>query len=198
MVKTGAPKKTAVPVQAKPKTASVAEKPAAATPAAAKPASATATASKPGPAVASTKTAVAPKAKAAVKPAAKSASKAKSVPVTPAVAKTEEALSKPRAAGMNGHGGKSDKASSKEKPALELREKAKKPKLVRDSFTMPELEYQALGEVKKTCLKAGIEVKKSELLRVGVALVKQLDLAKLKAALEALAPLKAGRPKKEK
>lgn len=77
-------------------------------------------------------------------------------------------------------------------------EKVKKSKLVRDSFTMPEEEYAALSEVKKACLKAGIEVKKSELLRVGVAHIRKMDLAVLKQAISVLAPLKAGRPKKDK
>jgi hypothetical protein len=84
------------------------------------------------------------------------------------------------------------------KPEAEPKEKQKKAKLVRDSFTMPEAEYAVLGEVKKACLKAGIEVKKSELLRVGVSLIRQLDTAKLKAILATLPALKAGRPKKTK
>jgi hypothetical protein len=41
-------------------------------------------------------------------------------------------------------------------------------------------------------------VKKSELLRIGVALVRQLDMAKLKEILAGLPTLKAGRPKKSK
>lgn len=84
------------------------------------------------------------------------------------------------------------------KPATEAKEKPRKVKLVRDSFTMPEAEYAVLGDVKKACLKAGIEVKKSELLRIGVALIRQLDVAKLKEILAALPALKAGRPKKSK
>lgn len=80
----------------------------------------------------------------------------------------------------------------------ETREKPKKTKLVRDSFTMPEAEYAVLGDVKKACLKAGIAVKKSELLRVGVALIRQLDTVKLKEELDRLPVLKAGRPKKSK
>lgn len=80
----------------------------------------------------------------------------------------------------------------------EHKEKVKKPKLVRDSFTMPEAEYQVLGDVKKACLRSGVAVKKSELLRVGVALIRKLDLAKLKEVLAALPPLKPGRPKREK
>ena len=75
-------------------------------------------------------------------------------------------------------------------------DKARKPKLVRDSFTMPEQEYAVLGQVKKACLKAGFDIKKSELLRIGVALISQIDLATLKTVLVALPQLKTGRPKK--
>jgi hypothetical protein len=72
-----------------------------------------------------------------------------------------------------------------------------RPQLVRDSFTMPEQEYAVLGAVKQACLKAGFEVKKSELLRVGVALLGQLDVASLRAVLGALPQLKTGRPPAE-
>jgi hypothetical protein len=83
------------------------------------------------------------------------------------------------------------KAVKAEKPA-----KQHKEKLVRDSFTMPESEYAVLGQVKKTCLKNGVEVKKSELLRIGVALISRLDMATLKQVLASLPQLKTGRPKK--
>ena len=76
--------------------------------------------------------------------------------------------------------------------------KAKKAKLVRDSFTMPEAEYEVLGDVKKVCLAAGIEVKKSQLLRIGVLLLSKMDVASLRTQIAHLEPLKAGRPKKEK
>ena len=74
--------------------------------------------------------------------------------------------------------------------------KAKKPKLVRDSFTMPEDEYAALGEMKKACIKAGLAVKKSELLRVAVSMLRKMDMAQLQQALDDLTPVKAGRPRK--
>jgi len=77
-------------------------------------------------------------------------------------------------------------------------EKLKKPKLVRDSFTMPEAEYAVLGQVKKACLKAGIEVKKSQLLRIGLVLLNNTDIPSLRKLINDLSPLKAGRPKKEK
>ncbi|RJG04350.1 hypothetical protein D3878_10450 [Noviherbaspirillum sedimenti] len=78
------------------------------------------------------------------------------------------------------------------------KDKPKKPKLVRDSFTMPEAEYKVLADLKKACIKAGFEVKKSELLRVGVALMQRADVAQLQQVLATLPSLKAGRPKKAK
>ncbi|MET0982713.1 MAG: hypothetical protein ABWY02_11465 [Telluria sp.] len=69
-----------------------------------------------------------------------------------------------------------------------------RPALVRDSFTMPEGEYAVLAAVKQACLKAGVEVKKSELLRIGVALVGRLDMATLRQVLDSLPQLKTGRP----
>jgi hypothetical protein len=41
-----------------------------------------------------------------------------------------------------------------------------------------------------------VEVKKSELLRIGVALISRLDMATLKQVLASLPQLKTGRPKK--
>jgi hypothetical protein len=114
---------------------------------------------------------------AAKKPAVKSAAK-------PAAAKKASILNGAKSSGKKG--------------AAPHKEKVKKSKLVRDSFTMPEAEYQGLGEVKKACLKDGFEVKKSELLRIGVALIRKMDSAALKGMLASLPPLKAGRPKKDK
>ncbi len=90
---------------------------------------------------------------------------------------------------------KTPKAARPVKPVESEIAKVKKSKLVRDSFSMPEPEYAVLGSVKKACLKAGVEVKKSELLRIGVALIAKMDVDGLKAVLATLPPLKAGRPK---
>lgn len=59
---------------------------------------------------------------------------------------------------------------------------------------MPDDEYAVFGIVKQACLKAGFEVKKSELLRIGVALLGQLDMATLRTVLDGLPQLKTGRP----
>ncbi|MGZ3181466.1 MAG: hypothetical protein ACXU8N_03410 [Telluria sp.] len=87
------------------------------------------------------------------------------------------------------------KAAAARKPAARVTAPASKIKLVRDSFTMPEQEYAVLAKVKAACLKAGMEVKKSELLRIGVALVSQIDLATLQQVLASLPQLKTGRPR---
>jgi hypothetical protein len=90
-------------------------------------------------------------------------------------------------------------APSRKKPAPSTSApatKTKKVKLVRDSFTMPANEYQILQDTKKASLKAGFEIKKSELLRIGVGLLKTLSVTQLAAARAALTKLHAGRPKK--
>lgn len=131
------------------------------------------------------------------------AAKQKTVPAKakPAPDAAAEKL-KPAVSALNGNTEKpvapAGKPPAKAKPVAEHKEKIKKPKLVRDSFTMPEVEYQVLADVKKACIKAGFEIKKSELLRIGVAMIQKLDTVKLKEALAALQPLKAGRPKKDK
>lgn len=121
--------------------------------------------------------------------------KAKPAPVGPASTVTAQAAvglaAKTPAVKRRGTSASAAAASA------ERADKKKKPKLVRDSFTMPEQEYAVLGQVKKACIKAGFEIKKSELLRIGVALISQLDLATLKNVLGSLPQLKTGRPKND-
>ncbi len=75
--------------------------------------------------------------------------------------------------------------------------KLHKPKLVRDSFTMPKDEYQVIDALKERALGLGKHVRKSELLRAGIrALAAMNDKALLKAV-DAVPTLKTGRPKAE-
>lgn len=74
--------------------------------------------------------------------------------------------------------------------------KEHKKKVVRDSFTMPQDEYQKIAEIKAICLKAKLHVKKSEVLRAGLNLLAGLTDAQLKQALGKLEKIKTGRPKK--
>lgn len=135
-------------------------------------------------------------AKAAAKPAAKTVAKpaARAAPakggLKTAVKSAAKALASPPARKP------AAKAAGKAagNPAARPAAPDARPVLVRDSFTMPEQEYAVLLDVKQACLRAGIDVKKSELLRIGVALLGQLDVATLQGVLAALPQLKTGRP----
>lgn len=164
------------------------------------------------------KAAVTPVAKPALKVAAKAAAKAPAKPAAkPAAAKPPaKSVAKPSAAAPAKKTVAAKPApkagASKAPPAKAATPKTAAPaasvqdagvrreskaKLVRDSFTMPEQEYAVLGQVKKACIKAGFEIKKSELLRIGVALISQMDMATLQHVLASLPQLKTGRPKNE-
>ena len=70
----------------------------------------------------------------------------------------------------------------------------KKPKLVRDSFTIPKAEFAAIETLKTRAIAMGTSVKKSELLRAGLMALQGLNDAAFKAALSAVPTLKTGRP----
>ena len=72
-----------------------------------------------------------------------------------------------------------------------------KAKLVRDSFTMPQHDFALIAALKDRALGFKRATKKSELLRAGLHALQQLSDAQLRIALNALTPLKAGRPKKK-
>ena len=82
------------------------------------------------------------------------------------------------------------------KAATKKPKKEHKEKVVRDSFTMPQSEYQKIAEIKEICLKAGLPVKKSEVLRAGLKALVEMNAAQLKRALAGLEKIKTGRPKK--
>ncbi len=75
--------------------------------------------------------------------------------------------------------------------------KARKPKLVRDSFTMPKDEYAAIESLKQRLALQGTPAKKSELLRAGLVLLSGLQDAALAKAMQAVPSLKTGRPRAE-
>lgn len=89
-----------------------------------------------------------------------------------------------------------DKGPATVKAAAKKPKKEHKEKVVRDSFTMPQSEYQKIAEIKEACLKAGLPVKKSEVLRAGLKALGEMNAAQLKRALAGLEKIKTGRPKK--
>lgn len=81
------------------------------------------------------------------------------------------------------------------KPLLIEPAKMKKPKLVRDSFTMPKDEYVVIDALKLRAGKLGRSVKKSELLRAGIKVLAAQSDIQFQAALSEVPTIKTGRPK---
>ena len=73
-------------------------------------------------------------------------------------------------------------------------EKAKKPKMIRDSFTIPKTEYLVIDTLKERAGKLSRAAKKSELLRAGVKALAAMSDAAFLAALSAVPTIKTGRP----
>ena len=91
--------------------------------------------------------------------------------------------------------GKSDKGKARDRVKKTKKDEEHK-KVVRDSFTMPEVDYLRIGELKQRCLEHGINAKKSELLRAGLQVLSGLNNEQLQAAIKELEPVKTGRPTK--
>ena len=139
-------------------------------------------------ATATTKAAV----KVALKTPAKTPVKTMAKPVAKSVTKSaaKPVLKPATKAGVT----ESSKIRVPAKPKVEKQLKAKKPKLVRDSFTIPKAEYTVMDDLKQRATKLAFPIKKSELLRAGIkALAAMPDQAFL-AALQAVPAIKTGRP----
>lgn len=80
------------------------------------------------------------------------------------------------------------------KPAVEKPGKVKKPKLVRDSFTIPKPEYAVLDELKQRGTRLAQPVKKSELIRAGIKALAAMSDAAFLTAVTAVPAIKTGRP----
>jgi len=130
------------------------------------------------------KTAAPVAAKSDAKPAKKQVAKASAQPAPQASAKPLATRGKAIKA----------KQAAVPQPKHDKPAKAKKPKLVRDSFTIPKSEYLILDELKLRATKLVSPVKKTELIRAGIkALAAMTDTAFL-AAVKAVTVIKTGRP----
>ena len=110
----------------------------------------------------------------------------RTTPRKPATKKTP-AVRKPAAAKV---------ATKPEKKHKKEKKSEGKVKVVRDSFTMPQVDYDLIAELKQKALKAGLHVKKSELLRASLQVLSKLTAVQLKRSLSGLEKIKTGRPKK--
>ena len=125
-----------------------------------------------------------------VKPAAKVPAKTAKAAVKATVqsAKPKAAAPKPKAA---------PRPTKAPAPATTKDSKAKKPKLVRDSFTIPKDEYAVVETLKQRSAALAQPVKKSELLRAGLKVLAAMSDTALRAAVQAVPSIKTGRPKAE-
>jgi hypothetical protein len=112
-------------------------------------------------------------------------------PATAPVARPARKAAPPAAAAAPAPQPDKPRKADKPKKAPKVR-----PLLVRDSFTMPEADFALIGTLKARALAGRRETKKSELLRAGLQALAAMDGATLLAALNALEPIKTGRPKK--
>lgn len=130
------------------------------------------------------------------KPAARTSQPVKATPARPLAAAGKTAASQAPAPGKAAARKTAPVSATGMVTLTEASQVVRKPRPVRDSFTMSEAEYALLVTLKQACFDADYEVKKSELVRVGIGLVAALDVVALKDLLAGLAPVKPGRAKK--
>ena len=136
-----------------------------------------------------------PAAKTKPKPAVKSTAK----PTAKAKIKTAKSVVSKNAQTKKAMPAKADiktKPKNIASPKTINQTKPKKSKLIRDSFTMPDTEYDLIAAVKKRCVAKGVAVKKSEVLRAAIISFAALSDATAMTALQALDVIKTGRKPK--
>lgn len=77
-------------------------------------------------------------------------------------------------------------------------EKPKKPKMVRDSLSIPKDEYEVIAVLKVRAGKLGHAAKKTEIIRAGIKAIAALSDQSLLKALQSVPSIKTGRPAKNK
>ena len=85
-------------------------------------------------------------------------------------------------------GGKQESVSA----GKEIRQKEK---VVRDSFTMPQADYELITALKTRSLNSGVQTTKSEILRAGLLALKQMNDGDFLNKLRIVEKIKTGRPK---
>ena len=91
---------------------------------------------------------------------------------------------------------KKPKKAEPKAAAPKAEDKPKKPKLVRDSFTIPKLEYGVIEILKQRAARLGRPAKKSEVLRAGVKALESMPDEAFLACITRVPSIKTGRPAK--
>lgn len=69
------------------------------------------------------------------------------------------------------------------------------PKVIRDSFTMPQSDYDLISALKKRALECSLDVTKSELLRAGLKALEKATPEEFAQNVNSVEKIKTGRPK---
>ena len=133
------------------------------------------------------------------RPAAKSLVKPAAEPTVKTPAKPAATQPVPEQAAIRPMLAKTSTSSKREKLInAEKLQKSRKPKLVRDSFTIPKTEYMVLDDLKQRANKLMRPAKKSELLRAGIKALAALSNPAFLTALAQVPAIKTGRPSTER
>lgn len=93
-------------------------------------------------------------------------------------------------------GGKSAATHPEEQGTVGQEAAAAKIKVIRDSFTMPQTDYELITSLKKRSLQSGIETNKSEILRAGLLALNQMPDNEFLSKISIVEKVKTGRPKR--
>ncbi|TRZ91348.1 MAG: hypothetical protein D4R84_14385, partial [Rhodocyclaceae bacterium] len=123
-------------------------------------------------------------------------SKSKTSPVAAINPATKAVTKVPRKAAVKGVSKPLSEKNTVKNIKSEKNVKPKRIKMVRDSFTMPELEYELIAAMKRRCVANGLAVKKSDVLRAAIIGFAALSDSAAIEVLKALPVIKTGRPAK--
>lgn len=70
-----------------------------------------------------------------------------------------------------------------------------RPKVIRDTFSFPEHDYQLIAQIQARCLQSHVVTNKSEILRAGLKALAGMSDTRLARAVQAVERVKTGRPK---
>lgn len=77
-----------------------------------------------------------------------------------------------------------------------LKENTVQTKTIRDTFSIPQCDYNLIAHLRNQCLLQGIQTTKSEIVRAGLRALNGLTVDELKQAASKIEKVKTGRPKK--
>jgi tryptophanyl-tRNA synthetase len=82
---------------------------------------------------------------------------------------------------------------TKPETVAEKPKKQPKVKIIQDCFSMPKPDYAKIAEIKAACLKAGLSVKKNDVLCGGLRALGEMNAEQLARSMAGLGKVKAGK-----